>query len=50
MQPPHYGPSWLPLNVNIVKRLAHEDAEIMASMDEDEWWDHFWAGWGSVAP
>lgn len=34
----------------ILRHLAAEDAEVMASMDEGEWWLCFWAGWGSVAP
>lgn len=49
-QPGEARTKWHPTHLTLVKRLAYEDAEIMASMDEDEWWDHFWAGWGSVAP
>ena len=29
----------------VLERLAGEDAEILASMDETVWWRHFWTGW-----
>ena len=34
-----------PTDDQLVHRLAEEDAVVMASMDEADWWAHFWTGW-----
>lgn len=40
------GGAWgTPSREWVLARLAKEDAEVLASMEERRWWDYFWLGW-----